>query len=885
MMAIEKSSSSYQVTTRKGSSMEEVSHNEQPIHSGHFMITNVHNKYQDNDEDDEDDSVKEELQETGFDFDSASKTISNSYAFGSNATLSIDDTLTKLFDCMSLAYSGKLTSPKWKAFRGMHLTIKDKVRLNNIIWREWCMQYRYGKKPTVCQFASPLSDDIHTKPEAIVLEGKYWKRRLDTVTKEYKSWRKFSKSHLTKNFSNDMRASNAELLSKVGEVQTIPSNQQMSATDLLLNTTDFMDIDFSSDNFFSNLNHPFAFPNPKEFYGMSTADLMQPGLVPLQPNLDDLMDYDPMEDIVTTRSNGNNVMYFTGNQSMDSTTSNTNSNNIVQSMDTRQTPPSQSQSIDTESQSTGSKMLGDLLSGLLGNIASGNITTSPAFGDGSFNSVESQQLLAKLQQQSSGQTQQNSTNSLFFLSQNNEDTPMNSMSTMSYSPSEPTLKISSLEEALLSKNVISTNQVTKSPAPQSSRIPTRSKSLPHVSKKNTQKKDGNFVKPVKPATRPKQRMIAPNPPPSTNNTYLAQLLTTGTYPGAIINVKKETGGVATSGLVTIQGQQPTSTPLVVSSIPYKLTDASILLQTQSPAVEVTKETLINFVSNPVTLPNTSVEVPKFTNVTTITPTKIAAPTLSSSLSESITPRRASYPPNSPGTVFSNPTSPSDSLSIRSPSGNQSGDSESEFRGGEHRRLNHTSAEQKRRCNIKTGFDLLHSLIPSLSQNPNAKVSKAAMLQKTAEYCKKLKAERTQMQNEAEILRQEIDSLNVQISQCQAQLPATGVPVTRQRVDQMKEMFQEYVKSRTLTNWKFWIFSTIIQGLFDTYNSMVSTASIDELCRTSLAWLDQHCSLVILRPAVLNALRQLSTTTSILSDPSRMPEHATEAVLKTDKSGS
>lgn len=38
-------------------------------------------------------------------------------------------------------------------------------------------------------------------------------------------------------------------------------------------------------------------------------------------------------------------------------------------------------------------------------------------------------------------------------------------------------------------------------------------------------------------------------------------------------------------------------------------------------------------------------------------------------------------------------------------------------------------------------------------------------------------------------------------------------------------------------------------------------------------------------AVLNALRQLSTTTSILSDPSRMPEHATEAVLKTDKSGS
>lgn len=32
--------------------------------------------------------------------------------------------------------------------------------------------------------------------------------------------------------------------------------------------------------------------------------------------------------------------------------------------------------------------------------------------------------------------------------------------------------------------------------------------------------------------------------------------------------------------------------------------------------------------------------------------------------------------------------------------------------------------------LQSGFDLLHTLIPSLSQNPNAKVSKAAMLQKS-----------------------------------------------------------------------------------------------------------------------------------------------------------
>jgi len=49
-----------------------------------------------------------------------------------------------------------------------------------------------------------------------------------------------------------------------------------------------------------------------------------------------------------------------------------------------------------------------------------------------------------------------------------------------------------------------------------------------------------------------------------------------------------------------------------------------------------------------------------------------------------------------------------------------------------RRAGHIHAEQKRRYNIKNGFDTLHALIPQLQQNPNAKLSKAAMLQKGAE---------------------------------------------------------------------------------------------------------------------------------------------------------
>ena len=41
-----------------------------------------------------------------------------------------------------------------------------------------------------------------------------------------------------------------------------------------------------------------------------------------------------------------------------------------------------------------------------------------------------------------------------------------------------------------------------------------------------------------------------------------------------------------------------------------------------------------------------------------------------------------------------------------------------------RRAGHIHAEQKRRYNIKNGFDMLHSLIPQLQQNPNAKVTRS-----------------------------------------------------------------------------------------------------------------------------------------------------------------
>lgn len=58
----------------------------------------------------------------------------------SASMIRIDNSLSKLFQCMSLAYESKLTSPKWKTFKGLKLKLRDKIRLNNMIWRAWHMQ-------------------------------------------------------------------------------------------------------------------------------------------------------------------------------------------------------------------------------------------------------------------------------------------------------------------------------------------------------------------------------------------------------------------------------------------------------------------------------------------------------------------------------------------------------------------------------------------------------------------------------------------------------------------------------------------------------------------------------------------------------------------------
>ena len=205
---------------------------------------------------------------------------------------------------------------------------------------------------------------------------------------------------------------------------------------------------------------------------------------------------------------------------------------------------------------------------------------------------------------------------------------------------------------------------------------------------------------------------------------------------------------------------------------------------------------------------------------------------------------------------------------------------------ERRQKVHVSSEQKRRGNINSGFEMLQAMIPSV--NSNLKVSKAQTLAKATEYMAKLKQDRERRKLELANLRAEADSYGRAITEYQNALPATGVSFSyvnpnNGKAEQSKllwKMYRDYVRAKTMDNWKFWVLSKLLTPLFDTYVAAVTGLKLErteELVEALQKWMEMHCSLTALRPMIMNALRRLSTSTSIINRPDRLPQQAVEDV--------
>ncbi|CAM4681878.1 unnamed protein product [Lepidochelys kempii] len=283
-----------------------------------------------------------------YDFNTVNACTCRTYRYGprSSSALSIDASLTKLFECMMLAYSGKIMSPKWKTFKGLKLLPRDKIRLNNATWRAWYLQYVERRKNPVCNFVTPLecSDgDDHHKPEAVIMEGKYWKRQIGVVIREYHKWRTYFCTRVQKKKDKPESLSTQDSLlcpytlqhlllgeAGTGVARSSPPSQHSCPApystpcweklglsgvahavpgeglsseakgncpmELDLDTLDSLISDLADTIFYSR--NPYVGPNPRSLAHQGNADMIQPTLTQLHPNFgEDFMDtLDPIHD-------------------------------------------------------------------------------------------------------------------------------------------------------------------------------------------------------------------------------------------------------------------------------------------------------------------------------------------------------------------------------------------------------------------------------------------------------------------------------------------------------------------------------------------------------------------------------------------------------------
>ncbi|KAK5888000.1 hypothetical protein CesoFtcFv8_016544 [Champsocephalus esox] len=806
------------------------------------------------------------------------------YRYGplSSGSLSIDPTLTRLFDCMSLAYSGKIVSPKWKSFKGLRLLWRDKIRLNNAIWRAWFIQYVEKRKNPVCGFVTPLEGseaDSHRKPEAIVLEGSYWKRRIEVVIKEYHKWRIYYKKRLQKkkddilSMFQEGQICQAKLdkwsTEMYQEPEAAPVEVHMFDLDCLLS-----DI---SDTLFTMTQKPCPWASERHDPYMSNADIIQPGLTPLQPNLDDFMDIPDI--FMNFRGQPSELTSFADCGYFESSPStafaplsspvgttpqhlidsqlaqpNLSSENLPQPSSSN-TQSDQARRSQVSSEYHTSSMISDSMP--YGHQSYPDPAVSIAFSS----SIEQPPssiipFLYPLPCHKFGYYTTTSVTPTVITHTastagaqgsgypDTEDTypqsPCHSLSYQATLPSVTAAHCFSVPKQLAVSGVTGKHKQKTgggrtgghTAAPSTAPPPTSCLAKLLSSNSRERKPSLGFDATLQPKG---QRSSSPSPSQSSSITH---------------------GGAWPAGIQMLTPLHSQSSALGHSGPHARSSRGSAV------------SALLSYGSTPT---GTALLVPKTEE---LSPVQLYS-TDRSSLTVNFPGHPGQTSPPNPLDKGSNPESPHTCFS---------GHGKLELsKQTETRRITHISAEQKRRFNIKLGFDTLHNLVTTLSSQPSIKISKATTLHKTAEYISKMQQERAQLHDEAQRLRDEIQLLNSAINVCQQQLPATGVPITRQRFDHMRQKFREYVRTQTLQNWKFWIFSIIIEPLFESYNGMVSTASVEDLCRSTLSWLDQHCSLPALRPMVLSSLRLLSTTTAILSDPSLLPEQATLAVTQGDHS--
>jgi len=194
-------------------------------------------------------------------------------------------------------------------------------------------------------------------------------------------------------------------------------------------------------------------------------------------------------------------------------------------------------------------------------------------------------------------------------------------------------------------------------------------------------------------------------------------------------------------------------------------------------------------------------------------------------------------------------------------------------------------EGRKKDPLKAMLEQLQSHIPHIGNPDEEKVSHAGLLVEGSDYIRSLMRENNTTRENVEALKMKIEQLNAEIEDFQQKLPEHGSSsihrIVSSRGKSIPDMFADHVRQRTQSDWRYWVFTSIMGHFVHSFAQDVSNISPQEMQSTSIDWLGERMSLQQLRKDAFRKLAKLCSKTSIMEDPSKLPEEARSFVALND----
>ena len=194
-----------------------------------------------------------------------------------------------------------------------------------------------------------------------------------------------------------------------------------------------------------------------------------------------------------------------------------------------------------------------------------------------------------------------------------------------------------------------------------------------------------------------------------------------------------------------------------------------------------------------------------------------------------------------------------------------------------RKRSTSGGDGKKRDPMKSMLEQLQQSIPHIGNPDEEKVSHAGLLVEGSDYIRSLSSENDTVKGQVEHFKQKIDQLHAEIEAFQEKLPEHGAGsihrILSKKGKSIPDMFADHVRLRTQEDWRYWVFTSIMGHFVHNFSQEVSNISPAEMERTAGAWLQERMSMSQLRKDAFRKLAKLCSKTSIMEDPSKLPEEA------------